>query len=267
MNARYKIVHFVADPFTESRIPVAALVHHGGRVVVVRAAHLPGPQCLGGRQFATAAQIIVEDLAREPSFDTLPVGAGPHAVMGEARSIPASAPNPIRWVESLLAHDTGERGAPEHHRGARLATYGYRFFKNYGVSQHVKKTFQPGSDAGGFLPQAHRLGAVTHFVEGSEDLLLMEPILATRPTFDRDLSDVSQLFAAYKTMLGTDSRKRANLVAYVLSAGSKDKREEALRELRPYAHQVIDTGDELARFAFIHKIRDVGSSASNQLGI
>lgn len=267
MTARYRIVHFVADPFTESRVPIAALVNDADQLSVVRVRQIPGPKCLGGRARSATVQMILEDLAASSAGLTwtgLPFGIGPHAILGSERSVPDSVTDPVRWVENLIqppSDDARER----RHRAPWRATYGYQFFKNYNVANYVKKTFKPGVDLDGFLHQAHLIGSVSHYVANRSDLLLLEPIVPSRDSFNDDVGDVAKLFGAYKSVREADKRKKVTLVAYVLAGGLSSSRNHVLGELGQYADDIIDTSAPGQRDRLIHSIREIGASEPGPL--
>lgn len=104
MSARYRIVHFVPDAVVESRIPIAALVDCDGRVSLVKIPHIPGPDCLGGREKSAVIQMILEDLTEAVCFQKLPPSVGPHAFLGGERSVPNEVGDPVKWVERLVAN-------------------------------------------------------------------------------------------------------------------------------------------------------------------
>jgi hypothetical protein len=262
MSARYRLVHYVADPAVDGRVPIAALVDVQGRIAVVRVPHIPGPKCLGGQERSAVVQMILEDLADAETFAELPPSVGPHAVLGTERNVPGQVGDPVTWVERLVAGSVETTSEAEHHRSPSRGRYGYQFFETYNVASYVKKTFDPGRDANGFLMQARPLGEVTHFVDGQRTTLLMEPILATRQS---DVSKVARLFGAYRSVMTAEQRKRATLIVYVLSSGTRSRREDAIATLRDFADQVVDTAADSARASFLARIRDVGKSKAEPL--
>src|SRR5947208_1973368 len=79
MNAKYRLVHFLPDPFSGAQVPIAALVGGEGGVVVTRADHLPGAACLGSPERQSALECVLESIIDARTLDGLPVGAGPQA--------------------------------------------------------------------------------------------------------------------------------------------------------------------------------------------
>lgn len=269
MNARYRIVHFVPDPFLGTRLPIAALVEDRGRLHVANVPNLPGPQCLGGVGAWALVQTILADLHEAWAFDRPPECLGPQAVFGEERRVPGGVENARTWVERLLAshvHRQLPPDAPEHPHRPQRSTLGYRFFQNYKVEKFVRKTFKPGVDAGRFLRGAAALGAISHFVEGASEVLLMEPIAPRRPQWEDDVQRVAQMFGAYKTArLHERGPRKAALTAYVLEGGSADARTSIIRDLTPFVDDVVDTASAGMRGRFIEHIKATGRSRNPEL--
>lgn len=98
MSGRFQIVYYVPDPFTEGRVPVAAIVsdHHGVRIAT--AAALPGPACVGGHAGWTVLQAILDELGAVKRFGELPSSIGPQAVLGPARVVPVGVEDLAVWV-------------------------------------------------------------------------------------------------------------------------------------------------------------------------
>jgi len=260
MSARFRFVHFVPDPFSGGRVPLAALVERDGSVAVVPAMSVPGPACLGGDARAEVAQLLLEDLCDATSFSELPDDMGPHAILGDAHAVPVGVDDPLAWVRALftpqqIAKHTSRR--PTHRR----STYGYAFFRSQNVDRFVQHRYQPGRIRDGLLPHAKQFGSVSHYVVGESELLLMEPVLPTHNSFSKDLSDIAKLFAAYGSARDPQADQGPRLIAYVLDHGSRARR----HELAPVVDQVVDTSDENARRFFIDKIRDVGTTGDPQL--
>lgn len=109
MLTRYRIVHFVPDPFTGARIPIAAVVAYAGTVALALATRLPSADCLGRVSLLATMHMVLHALAAVESLDVLPIAVGPHAVLGDARYVPEGVANPVAWVtEHVLPSDAEE---------------------------------------------------------------------------------------------------------------------------------------------------------------
>ena len=97
MSARTRIIYFILDPYSDSRAPVAAMLQSGGHTSVVRA---PVPVLSASAQYAVSHALT--DIEKHHDFDNLPIGAGPHFVMGESRTLPNGVADPSRWVFDYL---------------------------------------------------------------------------------------------------------------------------------------------------------------------
>lgn len=269
MNARFKLVHFVSDPFLRSRIPIAALVECNGVVSLVKASHIPGPACLGGRARSATVQMILERLANVHEFEQLPKGFGPQAVLDQAIDVPSTIEDAPRWVQSLLTIEQPSGASEEkNYRGPNLNTFGYRFFESCNVAKYVQKTFHPGINAGGALSSAKPLGPIAHYVTGREQLLLMEPILPQRHSVDEDVQAVARLLGGYKLALQSESSKEraaVHLMAYILAGGSEDKRHEIRSTLSTFADEIVDTSNPSMRARFVERVREVGKTGTPEL--
>lgn len=268
MSARYRLVHFVPDPFLGGRVPVAALVEQDGAVSVARLPHLPGPACLGGQAAWSLVQIVLDDLAETTRFDHPPDCLGPQALFDKVRLVPAGVVDAKNWVEATLAAHTEapHPEAPEQPHRPHRSTWGYRFFQTHKVDRFVRKTFRPGEDAGGFLQGASMLGPISHFVAGAAEVLLMEPIVPRRPNWEDDVRGVAKTFAAYKTALRQErGARRASLAAYVLAGGQERARKAIFRDLARWADLVVDTASDGPRARFLEHIVSTGRSGTPEL--
>ena len=97
MSARTRVVYFINDPYSEARTAVAALLQSGDETSVLRAAL---PKLRPSAESAVARALI--DLESDRDFDALPIGAGPHFIMGEPHTLPKGVADPGRWVLDYL---------------------------------------------------------------------------------------------------------------------------------------------------------------------
>ena len=258
MTANYRLVHFTPDPFTGTRFVLGALVvNDNGEVQPVQAERLPSADCLGDRALAIAVQRLHSRLATITSAERLPDAFGPYAWLAEPSPLPGGVRDPVDWVRSLLAPEVQRDAHLRTPRGPQRSTVGYRFFETWQVAQHVRKTFQPSSDWGAWLGRhAAGLQGITHWVQGDETVLLMEPVVPTRRQFDADLREVAARFGSYRyAMENTKNGRSGDLVAYITAGGAPEQRAEAREALAPFAHLVVDTTNAEARGGFLGKIR------------
>ncbi|MGM0558145.1 MAG: hypothetical protein ACQEVA_17305 [Myxococcota bacterium] len=99
MNRRFRMIHFVPEPFSGARIPIAALVEGDKGVEVAIASYVPSRACLGSRATETLLQGIVADLeAGGLEFGTLPVKFGPQVRLGEPKTLPTEDSDAVQWL-------------------------------------------------------------------------------------------------------------------------------------------------------------------------
>lgn len=268
MSATYRLIQFEPDPFTGARFPLGAVVAEpGGAVRVAKVERFPSASCLGDRALAVVVQRLHARLDSVASAEALPAAFGPYASLTEPREVPAGVADALQWVQALLSPPQQRKPEPQRtSRGAQRATIGYRFFETWRVADYVRKTFKPSSDWQGWLGQhAAGLQQISHWVAGTDEVLLMEPIVPTRPQFEQDLKDVAMKLGAYQFAMGeAKNGRRGSLVAYVTAGGHPDRRAHARETLAPFAHDVVDTDDASARAAFIERIRQVGTDGDPQ---
>lgn len=264
----YRTVQFVPDPYSGARVPVAALVSDGEAVRVVRSAQLPGAQCLGGPRRAALVRMVMEALHDVSGFDRLPHSVGARAILDGAREVPVSDLDAAeRWVRDHILPNPEKVGReePASTRAPNRATLGRRFLESCGVSEYVHATFRPESDFGGRLTRLSAYGEISHWVAGSDSLLLMEPIVPRRAQFREDVREITRVFGSYRFALG-ESTPEANLArfaAYLLPGGSDEQKADVVARL-PAAHFVVDTENDVQRRDFIALVRDLGRTAERQ---
>ncbi len=265
MTARYRLVHYIPDPFTGARMPLGAVVQGvDGAVRVVRVEHLP-LGCIPDRTEQLALLQISAMLDSIDQPDRLPRSFGPDTTLSAAQAVPAGVADPLSWVSNLLNPPRKSADKPAAVRGPTRASYGYGFFRTWAVAHLVRKGFNPVTDAGGWLRNHTTLQEMSHWVDGTNRVLLMEPVVPTRPHFAEELRDVVKRLAVYKPVLGrTSAGRQGELIAYVTAGGPEARRAEAMEQLATYADQVVDVDDDTARAAFLHRIREVGEDSGGQ---
>ncbi len=270
MSARFRLVHFVPDPFLGGRIPIAAIVQADEGISVLRMQHIPGPHCLGGRAAAATVQMVLDDLAQVHDFDSLPKSMGPQAILGNPQQVPVAVTNETAWINSLLSSlrvDTvTEEDEAKHYRGPNRATYGYRFFENFRIAKYVRKTFYPEQQGGGVLSAARTIGPISHYVLGESKLLLMEPIVPSRHSWQADTQEVAKTLGAYKMVIREQRlTEKVKLLAYMLVGGTTSSREQIERDLYQFVDDVVDIANPQRRAAFVDRVRNTGRSGMKDL--
>ncbi len=272
MIPTYRLIHFSPVPHLGARFPIAAVVSHGGGVEVVRMPHLPGERCLGGARKVSVLRLVLDSLESVSAFERLPSSAGPHAVLDDVKNLPAGIGNPVKWVEQHLLSaggaPTGKR-ASVGHRSRRRATYGWSFLEKWDVDPYVKKDYRPDRDWDRWLARsAAALPRLTHWVEGADESLFMEPIRPTRAQALGDVKKVATDFGAYKWVIGNAPElrdKRASMIAYVLPGGKPRSRLEMIESLAVTSDRVFDTESGDQRDALFSEIRRVHAEGEGRL--
>lgn len=255
MNARFRVIHFVPDPFSGGRVPIAALVDLGGRVQVAFAESkwerlLPANARL-------VAKLIRESLGARASFDDLPSSSGPHAVLGEVRAVPAEVKEPVQWVRGAI-FGLGEEVRLEVKPTERRQQAGLRLLASWKVDQWVKRRYRPTEDSNRY---AKVLPEISQYVMSKAGLLLMEPVLVSQPHFSNQLQHIGTSFLAWHHSLekARGDSFRPTFYAYVLSDGDRDRVAEAHDALRGLA-TVVDVAAQKERDGFVTAIRRVGQA-------
>lgn len=257
MTARFRIVHFLPDPFSGMRVPVAALVQGAGGVRVVRAPHTAGPGCVGGLATWHNMQGLVHGLDAVKEFDRLPMSMGPHVLLDVQREVPALVEDPESWVAKFILpqrpldpDDAREAPPPS----PRRESLGYAFFRTWHVERYVLRQFK-GETLG---IQDEYAGTISHAVIGSDEFMLMEPVLGRRPDMHKQLEEISKTFLAWEKLLERmQARRKPRFVAYMFSTPQTTVREAKLF-LDVAEAEVIDVEIPNERDRFISDIRRIG---------
>ncbi|MBZ4397848.1 MULTISPECIES: hypothetical protein [unclassified Myxococcus] len=262
---RIRLVHYVPDPFSGAKVTIGALVESGARVEFARSPWLPAPGCIGGRKSHFAMLAILDALASPTRFD-LPSGeVSPLARLGEELLLPQEVTNPRAWVEKHLLPQKPANEADAREtvpRGPHRDTLGQRFLEQWQVGQFVQRRYSPS-----LLPSTHAKAAqeISQFVEGRQELLLMEPIVGTRSQLEEDLRDISQEFLAFRELFrSANLDKRPLFIAYVMTRGHQAAVGAAELVLSKAADWVINVDDAAQRERFLKRIVDVGRSGTPQ---
>jgi hypothetical protein len=271
MSAEFRIVHFLSDPFLGGRIPVAALLRdRDDNVRVIRARHVPGAECLGGAKYAAALRMVLDCLEGSPAFDRLPQAVGPFATVAEPMPVPEGVHDPALWLRlHVLPTVVSDDGGAAREREPNRSRVGYRFFESWNIQGFVKKRFKLRehwnslfTSRNSDMASVASTGPISHWVEGPERILLMEPLIPGRHGFPRDLQDVARNFAAFRFHLERlKSKKQVSLVTYLMGSQDRQRRDEAKDSLREIAHEVVDLSDSRAEEHLVNEVRTVGESA------
>jgi len=253
----FRTIFFRPRLAVDWRIPVAALVRTSNGVRSVFAEVLPDSRCLGGAATHSVMRQGIAEVAERPHWNALPVSVGPHFELGQERVIPKSV-DPEKWVKqwALPCHQsiygTGES------RGHHLATVAYNHLKSWNVSRYVKKSLRPGRIAEiNRIPEG--VSVITHYVEGTSSVLLMEPFLLRSESIRELVGNVFQKFSTYSSGWNAESGRHNENLVYVLP-GTRDRDlADVADKLSPVA-RVVDTGDDSARREFVQYVQSVGEA-------
>lgn len=256
MNATFRLVHFVADPFTGARFPVGALVRTRDRIQVART---PEPIDLGLARTsgaAATARLVADALAEARNFDELPAAAGPQAELGEEREIPPEVASPVDWVRDcvLLRATPLRQRAPAATSKERRAA-GYRFLKQYGIAQFVGQRLHARELVPG-LKAASVLTDISQYVRGPNRLLLIEPVLIVHAHQPKTIRRIGTTFMAWQHALErTEFAHRTEYYAYVLDREGTNRAGEVRELLSGSDVKVLDVNRTDERTHFIDVVR------------
>jgi len=256
MNSTYRVVHFIPDPFSGARVPVGALVKSPGStgIGVAKLRVALGKLVGSAREIAVIDQ-VVSSLFAAQDLSALPASTGPQAVLGPLLSIPKSVHDPVRWVEDFILTRQEPVARKRNERLNRQGA-GLRFFSTYGVRKHVKEKFAP-KDFWPRIPAAltQNLQPVSHWTEGANEILLMEPIVFADRGLERVQREVFARFSAYSQILSQVDLK-ATLLVYLVQGGDASQRRDVISGFRSLDRAAtIDLEVESERQAFIEKVR------------
>jgi len=251
VTARYRIVYFIPDPLAAERLAIGAIADGHDGIVLARhhgnSLH---------RRVTPAAGHLVEaslgELTSIQSVDDLPLSLGPQIVAGPVWALPTNVGNVQGWLEDTLfpAQTRGTRAASKA-KVVRRAHEGIRFLATRHVDRFVQTNFS--------LPERPPLGAISQYVEGRDETLLLEPISLARPNAEKELREVYTLLAAYASVLKDDTTKRR--IVYVLAGGHSKTRDRAIGQLKDVA-EVVDTAQPADADHLVAQIESYGRQAA-----
>ena len=268
MTASYRLVHYVPDPFAEAQFALGAVVSVGQDVRGAPATHLPGPDCLGGAAHARLALLLSRQLGDIDSIAQIERLFGPQVQLSRPYTLPAGVADPVTWVQAHVL--PRPIAAQTLSRGHTLPYQGYQFFETWGVQRHVRKTFRADTDGSAWLGGRGRgLQPITHWVQGPDGLLLMEPVSPLRPKLHDDLQTLATRLLAWRSVLTPPKGPpvAGRLVAYVLTGGRAFDRASVADMLGDKADLVVDTDDADARSAFLAEVQRLGEAGARQAQI
>jgi len=244
MNVKYRILHFVANPLAGTRVPVAVLAARPrGGVEVILAPHVPDAECLGSTRASNAIRLIRPAIQRLENFDELPAVFGPQFRLAEVAVTP-KVDDVVAWVRRAVFPEVRREKTM---RSPRRATLGKHWLDHNGVGQWVKA---------GFVPEGTNLDRVSHYVDGKNGLLLMEPLTPRRPIEElrADTRKISTRLHAHHDVLKRRGAS-ADLFAYLLPGRYEaDFLQEVNRHLE-FA-RVVDCNVSAQADDFLHTIRE-----------
>ncbi|WP_426755665.1 hypothetical protein [Myxococcus sp. Y35] len=269
MTARFRLVQYMPDPFAGTKVTVGALVEAHGRVELVRAPALPGPNCVGSRSAWVTMQLVLDSLAGCSELDVRSGEVSSLAGLTVPHAIPDGVDDPVAWVESFILPQKGpkEQDSKDTAHRQKRETMGFRFFEQWHVAQFVRRKFGaedvPVRSCNDELPQVKH--PITHYVSGASELLLMEPIVGTRAKLTDDLKGLSESFLAYRSLFEmANTSQKPTFIVYVLTGGYQGALTTAHEVLKGAAHQVINVDDPSQRVPFLQRIMAVGRTGGGQ---
>jgi hypothetical protein len=203
-------------------------------------------------------QMILERLATAERLDSLPFSVGPQAVLSDERDVPAGVSDPTAWVQSMVLPrlDNPDDQKDTKPRGPHRETLGYQILQQWGVGSLVHRHFKTEVIPG---VAAKAANDISHYVAGSTEMLLMEPVIATRASLSQDLTSISETFLAWKKLFELAHTKRhPRFIAYV--TGPADGFIEAQSVLKTAADAVVNVDNRAERNRFIEEIKRIGST-------
>jgi hypothetical protein len=243
MTALYKLLHYVPNPFSGARVPVAALLRDAdGLVRVIAAPHLPDAACLGSKRSERAIRFRLADIKELTRFDTLPRGFGSQFVLGPEQ--PAPADGAEDWLRRVV-FPAVPHGAVAH-KSVQRRVLGRKYFQEQDVAHLVRDQFRN--------PRDQNIPAITHFVEGGGGVMLMEPLSSRlRPDPETDVTNVLTRLRAHHDV----TPPAASFWVYVLpgSPGRDAALAAQAREKVPDWAAVIDLNHRDDARSFLDRVR------------
>lgn len=251
MSVKYRILHFVANPLAGTRVPVAVLATRPtGGMEIILAPHVPDAECLGSARASNAIRLMRPAIQRLDSFDELPTEFGPQFHLAEVAVTPM-VDDAIAWVRRVVFPEVRRDKTT---RSPRRATLGKQWLDHNGVGQWVKA---------GFVPDGTNLARVSHYVEGTSRLLLMEPLAPRRLLDDlrADTRKISTRLHAHHDVLKRRDIS-ADLITYLLPGPYETSFLREVKQDLEFA-RVIDCNVRTQADDFLHTIAEIHGTFMN----
>jgi hypothetical protein len=266
MTAEYRMLHYVPDAATGARFALGAVVRSDGAVRLVHAPHLPDVQCLGSRSRLAVARLILDSFDAPIDFDAPPIAAGPLAHYSPAFPVPRGQKDPDSFVRQLFRADQpniSEHATRDRPRRERQG-WGRAYFQRRDVGRFVRDEFKPVL-VGETLERRRATGLrpISHYVLGSRELVLLEPVSASTSQWRESAKDTFERFSQItqvRDRLEAEGRLTVMRAYIIPGLGARKAREEAARWLRDRSIDVVDCDDAQRDKEFIDQIRTVGES-------
>jgi hypothetical protein len=257
---KYREVLFRPKLVSSWSIPIAALtLTEAGEVGVIVAPLLPQVDCLGDVRAHGLIYDFLRRLEREPAFER--VGhLGSHSFeLGPVRELP-HVTNGRTWIEANVLPSRQMTPARRSAAYSRRATHGWRFIENAGLQSYVKRSFSPSSCID--LPKIS-LPSISHYVEGDNEVLLLEPLLDGKAA-DRakQIDTIAGRFAQY---LWLNSRRSGDVptfkcAAYAINSGELAR---AAADLLGERAEVFDVSTAVGTERFTRSVQEIAASVGH----
>lgn len=256
MKTRYRTVQFVPSLLSGARVPIGVLLESAeGTVTAIP--RLPPASVVGGADRLETCRAVLEILAQAGSFTHLPREVNALAVFGEVNTVPGA--DPVAWVHRVLFAD---REGPV--RSKPRATIGFDLLAGVLKERRVPagvihKTFDAHRDGPSWL-RGLPLPRASHWTGHTDAVLLLEPLVLDRASWQHDVSTISTTLGAYSTAARKSGAPRSlRGAAYVGGHGPAERRREVVRQLAMFADDVYDLADEHEADRLARAVADLGN--------
>lgn len=268
MKATYQVIYYVPNLILGGKFPIGALVHEDLATTFIKAKELPDQDCLGGAR----ALLFMGALLRRLEAGAWHEGRLSHHIeYGHRVDVPRGIDKaPRRWVKDCLWPSEPLKEAKATTRAPSRGYHGRQFFKACGVGHLVQNKFTNNHELFNRLKvgKAAARRPITHYVEGVDRVLLMEPLVVSKATHavKNGVSKVIDHLLPYSYAVSENNNTFASMFVYFVSVDRTMPvdLDWAKRELSSYA-KVIDTGLREESADFVDLIRQVGGDGPKNL--